>query len=115
MDCYQLIRAEHPVLDQMGCEETQVLMNEGARFCAGCQKSEKQRCFCSYIPRIDNQPPEFAWRETLRTEYSTVTAGQIRTWKSRLLCNQTDKLCYTNGHEDFRNLFGNGCGVGEIR
>lgn len=106
-DCYQLIRAEHPVLDQMGCEETQVLMNEGSTLLCRLSEEQKTEMLCSYIPRIDNQPPEFAWRGTLRTEYPTVTAGRYGLGKVVYFANQTDKLCYTNGHEDFRNLFGN--------
>ena len=36
-----------------------------------------------------------------------MTAGRYGLGKVVYFANQTDKLCYTNGHEDFRNLFGN--------
>ena len=79
----------------MGCEETQVLMNEGSTLLCRLSEEQKTEMLCSYIPRIDNQPPEFAWRGTLRTEYPTVTAGRYGLGKVVYFANQTDKLCYT--------------------
>ncbi len=104
-DCYQMVRKRHPILEGMGCDRTQVLMNEGSTLLCRMSEEREAEMICSYIPRIDNQPPEFAWREKLDTVYPTVTVNRYGRGKVVYFANQTDKLCYMNGHEDFRQMF----------
>lgn len=109
LDCYQKIRNQHEILNQCEPERTEVLMNEGRTLlCTECG-SEGMTAVCTYIPMIFNQPPEFAWRANLDTEYPTVMAGEYGSGRVVYFANQTDKLCYTNGHEDFLNLYMGAC------
>jgi hypothetical protein len=41
------------------------------------------------------------------TDYPTITATQYGRGKVIYFANQTDKLCFTNGHEDFHQLYYN--------
>lgn len=106
-DCYQKIRNHHEVLKYCMPEQTEVLMNEGKTLlCTAADNcgDSNMTAVCTYIPLIFNQPPEFAWRGDLDTDYPTIMAGTYGSGRVVYLANQTDQLCYTNGHEDFLNL-----------
>lgn len=111
MDCYQKIRNHHEILKLCQPEQTEVLMNEGKTLLCTSVREDSHNsrigsmtAVCTYIPMIFNQPPEFAWRQNLDTDYPTIMAGTYGRGRVVYLANQTDKLCYTNGHEDFINL-----------
>ena len=104
-DCYQLIRKNHPVLEDMGAEETTVLMNEGCTLLCKPIKGKEDGMVCSYVPMIYNQPPEYAWIPEMRTEFPTIMENTYGKGKVIYFANQTDKLIFTNGHEDFWHTF----------
>lgn len=111
-DCYQKIRKAHKVLDGMGADRTGMLMNEGNTLLCTMENTEsgcggKAEMICSYVPRIENQPPEFAWRERTDTAYPTVVVNTFGKGRVVYFANQTEKLCRTNGHEDFLDLYRN--------
>lgn len=106
-DCYQLVREPYPVFDGMDIGKTSLIMNEGETLLCTLEKESKARAVCTYVPKIYNQPPEYAWIPDLVTEYPTVTVNEYGRGRVVYFANQTDKLCYTNGHEDFGQLFYN--------
>lgn len=106
-DCYQLIRNAHPVLADMDIESTEVLMNEGQTLLCKAQEGKEGQIVCTYVPMIFNQPPEYAWIPELKTEFPTIMVNEYGKGRVVYFANQTDKLCYTNGHEDFLRSFVN--------
>lgn len=104
-DCYQLIRRAHSVLERMGAEETSVIMNEGSTLLCRPLEGKESGMICSYIPMIYNQPPEYAWIPEMRTDYPTIMENTYGKGKVVYFSNQTDKLVFTNGHEDFLDTF----------
>ncbi|WP_407308966.1 alpha-amylase family protein [Desulfosporosinus sp. SB140] len=105
-DCYQMIHSEdHPVL--AGINNTALLMNGGSMLLCTANNQEGYDQVCNYIPIIPNQPPEYAWLEDMKTEFPTIMAGTYGLGKVVYFANQTDKLCHTNGHEDFIDTFFN--------
>lgn len=101
IDCYQKIRCTHPILRNTGFQNTEMLMNEGKTLLCTLENHSEANMVCSYIPQIPNQPPEFAWIGKENTVYPTITVNQYGKGRCVYFANQTDKLCYTNGHEDF--------------
>lgn len=104
-DCYQMVRKNHPVLGDIHIEDTAVIMNEGETLLTKTIAGREADAVCTYIPMIFNQPPEFAWIPEMKTEFPTVMAGVYGKGRVVYFANQTDKLCYTNGHEDFLTVF----------
>ena len=104
-DCYQLIRKMHPVLDGMGAQETSVLMNEGSTLLCKPLEGREDGVVCTYVPMIYNQPPEYAWIPKMQTDFPTIMENAYGKGKVIYFSNQTDKLVFTNGHEDFWNTF----------
>ncbi len=102
-DCYQKIREAHPLLADTGSENTEMLMNEGKTMLCTLRENTEAKMVCSYVPKIENQPPEFAWIKEVDTVYPTITVNQYGKGRCVYFSNQTDKLCITNGHEDFLN------------
>lgn len=103
-DCYQNIRTHHEVVGLCKPELTKVLMNEGTTLLCAPIPERNMETVCTYIPLILNQPPEFAWLADMETDYPTVLAGRYGEGRVVYFANQMDKLCHTNGHEDFLNL-----------
>lgn len=105
-DSYQRIANRHPVLADMEAEKTEMVINEEKTLI--CRKvREDYTTVCTYVPLIYNQPPEFAWIPEEKTEYPTILAGCYGKGKVVYFSNQTDKACYTNGHEDLIQSFYN--------
>lgn len=103
LDCYQLIRRMHPVLEGMGAKDTSVLMNEGSTLLCKPLEGREEGMICSYVPMIYNQPPEYAWIPEMRTDFPTIMVNTYGKGRVVYFANQTDKLVFTNGHEDFWN------------
>ena len=107
-DAFQLVRQpEHPLLINMEAEKTQMLMNEGSTLLCKLPEDSLTQMVLSYVPPIPNQPPEYAWIPDVTTDYVTAAASTYGKGKVIYFANQTDKLCWTNGHEDFINLYAN--------
>lgn len=106
-DCYQMVREKHKILNNMDVEKTQMIMNEGQTLLCTQQNKIESIMVCSYVPLIYNQPPEYAWIPQMVTEYPTIMTNTYGKGRIVYFANQTDKLCYTNGHEDFFQTFYN--------
>ena len=105
VDSYQKIRKLHPVLEQMDVVNTKLIMNEGTTLLCRPLAGNEEQVICSYVPMIPNQPPEFAWITELSSEFPTIIENTYGKGRVVYFANQADKLCYTNGHEDFINTF----------
>ncbi len=106
-DSYQKVRLpQHPVLKGMDADRTDMIMNEEETLLCTRQNQE-YHMVASFVPMIYNQPPEYAWIPEEETEYPTILAGQYGKGRVVYFANQTDKACFTNGHEDFINSFYN--------
>lgn len=104
-DCYQLINApEHPVLAKIDTEHTQMLINGGETLLVTAAENGAQ-AVASYIPRIENQPPEHAWIPDHVTPFPTVAANIYGAGKVVYFANQVEKLCHMNGHDDYFDLY----------
>lgn len=104
-DCYQMINAEHPILE--GINNTSLLINGGKTLLCTPLEQEKFISVCNYIPIIPNQPPEKAWIKDMKTDFPTITAGTFGKGRVVYFSNQMDKLCHTNGHEDYTTVYYN--------
>ena len=105
-DSYQKVRMAHPVFAGMDIERTEMIMNEEETLLCTKQKADYDMA-ASYVPPIYNQPPEYAWIPEEETEYPTMLTGQYGKGRVVYFSNQTDKACFTNGHEDFINTYRN--------
>ncbi|HEY5562754.1 MAG TPA: alpha-amylase family protein [Clostridiaceae bacterium] len=105
MDSYQWIEDKnHPVLE--GITDTSLVINGGNTLI--CTKENKDyTSVCSYIPQIYNQPPEKAWIREMQTEFPTIIAGRYGKGRVIYFSNEQDKLCHTNGHEDYTTIYNN--------
>ena len=102
-DCYQLIREkEHPVLSLLQPEYTEMLINGGETLLV---TADAATAVCSYIPRIENQPPEHAWIPDHVTPFPTVAANTFGKGRVVYFANQVEKLAHLNGHEDYIDLY----------
>lgn len=107
-DCYQMIRTPtHPVLQGMETERTKLLINGGHTHLCRSLRLPGYETVCTYVPLIFNQPPEKAWITDMETDFPTITAGTFGSGRVVHFANQTDKLCHTNGHEDYVDSFRN--------
>ncbi len=107
-DSYQLVRDfTHPLLDGMDAENTRMVMNEGATLLCTVPEGSGAHTVLSYVPLIYNQPPEYAWIQEEKTDYPTAVANRFGKGRVVYFANQPDKLCWTNGHEDFLDLYCN--------
>ncbi len=59
---------------------------------------------CTWVPTIQNQPPDKSWVEKFSTEYPTVVQNSFGKGKVLYFSNQPDLLAYEIGHPDPRNL-----------
>jgi hypothetical protein len=107
MDCYQRVVSNHEIFKGMDIGSTDVIMNEGETLLCTVRDGDNIQVPAAYVPRIFNQPPEMAWIPNMETEYPTMTAVTYGKGHVVYFANQTDKLCYTNGHEDFYDTFYN--------
>ena len=105
LDCYQLIRSpKHPVLAKIDTDHTEMLINGGETLLVTADENGAQMV-ASYIPRIENQPPEHAWIPEHKTPFPTVAANEYGAGKVVYFANQVEKLCHMNGHDDYFDLY----------
>ncbi|MDR1536616.1 MAG: hypothetical protein LBU32_01220 [Clostridiales bacterium] len=105
--CQRVVDPEHGIFEGMQADLTDVLMNGGETLLCVPRPDARIQCPASYIPRIFNQPPEFAWMPDAEIGFPTIATSTFGMGRVVYFANQADKLCYTNGHEDFVNLYRN--------
>ncbi|MDR0400852.1 MAG: hypothetical protein LBH51_07910 [Treponema sp.] len=104
-DSYQLIREkDNPVFKGLG--DTDLLMNGGATVLAALVNQD-YRAAATYVPRIPNQPPEYAWIPEMKTGYPTIVTGVYGKGRVVYFANGIEGLAFTNGHEDYTELYKN--------
>ena len=103
-DNYQyILDKSHPlVIEDSG--ETELLFNAG--YTALCKPLTKTKVICTWVPTIQNQPPDKAWVESFSTEFPTITENNYGQGKVIYFANQPDLLSHVIGHADPRNLLG---------
>ena len=107
-DCYQMVRdPAHPLLRGMGADRTRMVMNEGSTLLCTVTEGSGAHTVLSYVPKIFNQPPEYAWIPEEKTDYPTAVVNRFGKGRVVYFANQADKLCWTNGHEDFIDTYCN--------
>lgn len=104
-DTYQLIRdPDNPVLKDIG--DTEMLMNGGSTVLVNLVNKE-YKAAATHIPTIHNQPPEYAWLPDMKTDYPTIVSGTFGKGRVVYFANAVEALCFTNGHEDYTDLYKN--------
>lgn len=104
-DTYQLIRDKNsPTLKGVG--DTEVLINGGKTLL--CRKaSDGYNTVSTCTPTIHNQPPEYAWVPDMETDFPVIITGSYGKGKVVYFANQMEALCFTNGHEDYTEIYKN--------
>jgi len=104
-DTYQLIRdRDNPLLKNVG--DTDVLMNGGSSVLVNLVNKD-YKVAATHIPVIHNQPPEYAWIPDMKTDFPTIVSGNYGKGKTVYFANAIEALCFTNGHEDFTEVYKN--------
>ena len=103
MDCYQKIIAR----DQFtaGFEKTKMLHNGGRTLIVN--PSPDVEVVIGYLPKINNQPPEFAFPESWDSNSPIMVVNNYGKGEVVYFANEVAKLNYTIGHPDYDNLLSN--------
>ena len=99
----QIADPVHPVLEKVTGTS---LLAAGARTALCARRSNEAEVILWHVPMIVNQPPELAWRETMRDEHPVALANRFGEGQVIYLAGQPDLLSERDGHEDFRTLLG---------
>jgi hypothetical protein len=102
IDNYQYILDKKHPLVQPDSSQTELLFNAG--YTVLCKPAAKTSVICTWVPTIQNQPPDKSWVAKFSTEYPTVVENSYGRGKVLYFSNQPDDLSYTPGHPDPRNL-----------
>jgi len=104
-DSYQLIADKNsPILKDIG--DTEMLINGGKTLL--CRKNDDSvNVVTTYVPNIPNQPPEYAWLPDMETDLPVVVTHAYGKGKVVFFTNTIEALCFTNGHEDYTELYKN--------
>ncbi|HTE23624.1 alpha-amylase family protein [Flavitalea sp.] len=101
-DNYQFIlNKKHPLVAPDSAQ-TELLFNAG--FTALCKPAKSADVICTWVPTIQNQPPDKSWVDKFSTEYPTVVENAYGKGRVMYFANQPDLLSYQVGHPDSRNL-----------
>ena len=101
-DNYQyILDTKHPLVAD-DSPYTELLFNAG--FTSLCKASGNSNVICTWVPTIENQPPDKSWVEKFSTEYPTIVENFYGKGKVIYFANQPDVLSYTVGHQDCINL-----------
>ena len=103
VDCYQQIVKRTSILD--GFDKTTLIHNGGNTML--CAINPEAFMITGYLPKINNQPPEFAFPDSWETEYPVIVENSFGKGKVIYFANQPGKLNYTVGHPDYHNLLNN--------
>jgi hypothetical protein len=103
-DAYQIIAQRTSLLK--GFENTSILNNGGNTLL--CRENGSGAVtLTKLVPPVNNQPPEKAWREKLEIESPVMVSNSYGKGKVVYFANQTDKLYYNTGHQDYGNMLKN--------
>ncbi|MCW3106051.1 MAG: hypothetical protein JWQ09_557, partial [Segetibacter sp.] len=101
-DNYQyILNKKHPIVEA-DSSQTELLFNAG--FTALCKPEKGADVICTWVPTIQNQPPDKSWVEKFSTEFPTAVENKYGKGKVMYFANQPDLLSYLVGHPDPRNL-----------
>jgi hypothetical protein len=101
-DNYQyILNKKHPLV-LPDSSKTELLFNAG--FTALCKPANNANVICTWVPTIQNQPPDKSWVEKFSTEFPTVVENTYGKGKVLYFANQPDVLSYQVGHQDPVNL-----------
>lgn len=101
-DNYQyILNKKHPVVVPDSAQ-TELLFNAG--FTALCKPTKEADVICTWVPTIQNQPPDKSWVEKFSTEFPTVVENKYGSGKVLYFANQPDLMSFQVGHPDPRNL-----------
>lgn len=101
-DNYQFILdKKHPIVEA-DSPQTELLFNAG--FTALCKPVSGTKVICTWVPTIQNQPPDKSWVEKFSTEFPTIVEHNYGKGKAMYFANQPDVLSHEIGHSDLRNL-----------
>jgi hypothetical protein len=101
-DNYQyILNKKHPLVEPDSAQ-TELLFNAG--FTALCKPTSNANVICTWVPTIQNQPPDKSWVEKFSTEFPTVVENKYGKGKVLYFANQPDVLSYQVGHQDPINL-----------
>lgn len=101
-DNYQyILNKKHPIVEP-DSSQTELLFNAG--YTALCKPAKDANVICTWVPTIQNQPPDKAWVEKFSTEFPTAVENAYGKGKVLYFANQPDLLSYLVGHPDPRNL-----------
>jgi len=103
MDCYQKILVRNELVK--GMEKTELLHNGGTTLLI--QSLEGAEAITGYLPKINNQPPEFAYPDSWESNHPIVVRNRFGRGESIYFANEIDKLNLTIGHPDYNHLLAN--------
>lgn len=101
-DNYQYILAKNHPIVKPDSDQTELLFNAG--FTALCKPEPGANVICTWVPTIQNQPPDKAWVSSFSTEYPTLVEHTYGKGKVIYFANQPDLMSYQAGHPDPRHL-----------
>lgn len=82
--------------------QTELLFNAG--FTALCKPTSNADVICTWVPTIQNQPPDKSWVEKFSTAFPTVVENTYGKGKVLYFANQPDLLSYLVGYPAPRTL-----------
>jgi hypothetical protein len=101
-DNYQyIVNKNHPIV-LPDSAQTELLFNAG--YTALCKPAGNVDVICTWVPTIQNQPPDKSWVEKFSTEFPTAVQNNYGKGKVIYFANQPDLLSYEVGQQDPRNL-----------
>lgn len=101
-DNYQyILNKKHPIVEA-DSPHTELLFNAG--YTALSKPTKEANVICTWVPTIQNQPPDKAWVQAFSTEFPTIVENNFGKGKVLYFANQPDVLSYEPGHPDPRNL-----------
>ena len=101
-DNYQFIlNKKHPIV-AADSAQTELLFNAG--YTALCNSSGEAKVICTWVPTIQNQPPDKSWVPQFSTKFPTVVENNFGKGKVIYFANQPGLLSNEIGHPDPRNL-----------
>ena len=107
MDCYQKIILRDKIL--AGFEKTMLLHNGGRTLMVN--PSLQAKVITGYLPKINNQPPEFAFPGNWDSPSPIMVMNSFGKGQVVYFANEVDKLNYTIGHPDYSNLISNSINI----
>ncbi|MGZ8552925.1 MAG: beta-galactosidase trimerization domain-containing protein [Chitinophagaceae bacterium] len=101
-DNYQFIlNKKHPIVEA-DSSKTELLFNAG--YTALSKPIKDATVICTWVPAIQNQPPDKSWVKEFSKEYPTIVENKYGAGRVLYFANQPDILSYETGHPDPRNL-----------